>query len=248
MSENLLTVERLTKRYGQAAALDDVSFTVKKRERFGVVGESGSGKTTLLRCILGITVPDQGKVFLEEKEITHTSVEQRGIAYVPQDFGLFPHLNVEQNIAFGLKIRKAPVQVIKSCVEALLSAMQLPQEFMQRMPRELSGGQQQRVALARALAISPKLLLLDEPLSNLDEATKDEVLPYLRTLNDHFGTTAIFVIHTMQDAFDLCDRIGVFHRGRVLQIATPHELLGKPATPEVSRLITSVRQNQVPHV
>ena len=144
MSENLLTVERLTKRYGQAAALDDVSFTVKKRERFGVVGESGSGKTTLLRCILGITVPDQGKVFLEEKEITHTSVEQRGIAYVPQDFGLFPHLNVEQNIAFGLKIRKAPVQVIKSRVEALLSAMQLPQEFMQRMPRELSGGQQRR--------------------------------------------------------------------------------------------------------
>ncbi|OHA46102.1 MAG: hypothetical protein A3A80_00665 [Candidatus Terrybacteria bacterium RIFCSPLOWO2_01_FULL_44_24] len=243
MNGNLLTIEHLTKRYGQVAALDDVSFAVQKGERFGVVGESGSGKTTLLRCILGITISDEGRVSLENKDITGVPVEHRGIGYVPQDFGLFPHLSVSENIAFGLRIQKISLQETRSRVETLLKAMQLSEELMSRKPRELSGGQQQRVALARALAVSPKLLLLDEPLSNLDEATKDEVLPYLRTLSDRFGTTAMFVIHTIQDALDLCDRIGVFHRGRLLQVATPHELVGKPTTPQVSRLLAGIRQN-----
>jgi ABC-type sugar transport system ATPase subunit len=219
--------------------LDKVELLVEQGELMVIMGPSGCGKTTLLLVILGALRPDEGQIWMGGREITNLRVEERNIGYVPQDFGLFPHLSVYENIAFGLKIRGYSKIEIDSKVKNLLRIVNL-EGLEARKPKELSGGQRQRVALARALAINPSLLLLDEPLSNIDEATKSDVIEKLKGLQKEVGITTICVTHNPEDAFNLGDRIAIMYLGRIIQCGKPEEILKEPKNEVVKRLVASM--------
>jgi ABC-type sugar transport system ATPase subunit len=219
--------------------LDKVELLVEQGELMVIMGPSGCGKTTLLLVILGALRPDEGQIWIGDREITNLRVEERNIGYVPQDFGLFPHLSVYENIAFGLKIRGYSKLEIDSKVRNLLRIVNLD-GLETRKPKELSGGQRQRVALARALAINPSLLLLDEPLSNIDEATKSDVIEKLKDLQKEVGITTICVTHNPEDAFKLGNRIAIMYLGRIIQCGKPEEILKEPKNEVVKRLVASM--------
>lgn len=233
MSE--LRVKNLSKSYGNTRALDGVSLTVSPSEFLVVMGPSGCGKTTLLLTVLGVLMADEGHVYIDGKDIDGLRVRERNIGYAPQDFGLFPHLSTYDNVAFGLRARGFARSEVDARVEARLSLVGL-QGLDQRKPSELSGGQKQRVALARALAIDPCLLLLDEPLSSLDEATKAEVRGNLKETIRRTGVTTVCVMHDPDDALELGDRIAVMFSGQIIQLATPDELVENPRGEIVRRL------------
>ena len=233
-----LRVEEVTKRYGEVTALDRVSLNVQSEEFLVVMGPSGCGKTTLLLILLGVLKADSGHIYLDRNLIDNVSVENRNFGYVPQDFGLFPHMTAHDNIAFGLRVRNLPKADVERRVGELLSLVEL-QGMEQRRPAELSGGQRQRVALARAMAIQPSLLLLDEPLSNVDEATKSEIREKLKETVKRAGVTTICVLHDPGDALTLGDRIAVMYAGKILQIGTVQSLLEKPENEIVTRLLAS---------
>lgn len=234
-----LYVQRVSKYFGSVKALDKIELTVEPGEFMVIMGPSGCGKTTLLLVILGALEPDEGSIWVDGREITNLPIEERNIGYVPQDLGLFPHLNVYENIAFGLKVRGYPKSEIGSKVRSLLRMVDLEGMEM-RKPKELSGGQKQRVALARALAINPSLLLLDEPLSNIDEITKAEVIVNLKILQRKTGVTTVCVTHNPEDAFKLGDCIAIMHLGRIIQCGEPEEILSRPKNEIVKRLIAPV--------
>jgi len=234
MSE--LRAENLSKSYGATKALDGVNLTVSPGEFLVVMGPSGCGKTTLLLTILGVLRADEGHVYIDGKDIDDLPIGERNIGYAPQDFGLFPHLSTYDNVAFGLRVRGFGRSEVDARVKALLSLVGL-EGLEQRKPSELSGGQKQRVALARALAIDPCLLLLDEPLSNVDEATKAEVKANLRETMRRTGVTTVCVMHDPEDALELGDRIAVMYMGRVIQCGTPRELVENPGGEAVRRLL-----------
>jgi len=234
MSE--LRVENLSKSYGKTKALDNVNLIVNSSEFLVVMGPSGCGKTTLLLTILGVLRADEGHVYLDGEDIDDLRISQRNLGYAPQDFGLFPHLTTYENIAFGLRAKKFGRSEIDSRVKTRLSLVGL-EGLEQRMSNELSGGQKQRVALARALAIDPCLLLLDEPLSNVDEVTKAEVKVNLKETIKRAGVTAICVMHDPEDALELGDRIAVMYSGAVIQVATPKDLVENPQGEIVRRLL-----------
>ncbi|MCX6660042.1 MAG: ABC transporter ATP-binding protein, partial [Candidatus Bathyarchaeota archaeon] len=234
-----LTLENICKNYGNAMALDHVSLAIEPKEFMVVMGPSGCGKTTLLLTILGALKPDEGHIFMNGENIDNLPVEARGIGYVPQDFGLFPHLTVRQNVSFGLEVKNTPRDIMSQTVERMLSFVELD-EFADRRPNELSGGERQRVALARALATNPSILLLDEPLSSIDEATKSDVRERLKSILREAKATTVCVIHTPEDAFALGDRIAVMNQGQIIQLATPSELLRNPRNSMVKRLIASI--------
>jgi iron(III) transport system ATP-binding protein len=232
----LLTLENLSKRFGQTQAVADVSLEVERGEFFGLLGPSGCGKTTTLRMIAGLEEPDAGDIRFNGETITRVSPERRGFGMVFQNYALFPHLNVFENVAFGLRARHKPKKEIDERVASALELIQLP-GYGKRKVDELSGGQQQRVAIARAIAIEPALLLFDEPLSNLDVALREETRSELRELVNRLGLTAVYVTHDQEEAFALCDRIGVMVGGRLRQTGKPRELYERPEQLSVARFL-----------
>lgn len=234
-----LYVQNISKSFGNVKVLNNVELIVEEGEFTVIMGPSGCGKTTLLLVILGALRPDEGAIWIGDKEITDLPIEERGIGYVPQDFGLFPHLNVYENIAFGLRIRGYSKKAIDERVGSLFSMIGL-EGLEARRPKELSGGQRQRVALARALAINPSLLLLDEPLSNVDEATKIDVIASLKDLQRRTGVTTLCVTHNPEDAFRLGDSIAIMHYGRIIQHGKPDKILESPKNEVVKKLIAPI--------
>jgi iron(III) transport system ATP-binding protein len=232
----LLSLSSISKRYDATQAVAEVSLEVERGEFFGLLGPSGCGKTTSLRIIAGLEKPDTGTVSFDGKEITNQPPERRGFGMVFQNYALFPHLNVFENVAFGLRARHKPTTEIRERVSGALGLVQLP-GYEKRRVDELSGGQQQRVAIARAIAIEPALLLFDEPLSNLDVALREETRSELRELVSRLGLTAVYVTHDQEEAFALCDRIAVMVRGRILQIDNPRDLYQHPAQVSVARFL-----------
>jgi len=232
----LLVLRSLFKKYGQTQAVANVSLEVERGEFFGLLGPSGCGKTTTLRMIAGLENPDTGIVEFSDTDITTLSPERRGFGMVFQNYALFPHLNVFENVAFGLRARHKPRLEISRHVESALELVQLP-GYGKRKVDELSGGQQQRVAIARAIAIEPALLLFDEPLSNLDVALREETRRELRELVTRLALTAVYVTHDQEEAFALCDRISVMAGGRILQTGKPQDLYEHPAEISVARFL-----------
>ena len=207
--------------------LDDVSLDIAGGEIFFLLGASGCGKTTLLRLVAGFLHPDRGAIRFGDRDVTREPAERRGIGMVFQQYALWPHLTVGDNVAFGLELRKIPAGERKKKVETILDMVELP-GFAARRIAELSGGQQQRVALARALVVSPPVLLLDEPLSNLDARLRVGMRSTIRRLCKSAGVTALYVTHDQGEALSTADRIALLHRGRVAQVGTPRELYEQP--------------------
>ena len=231
-----LALERLSKQFGAQTAVDAVSLDVRPGELIVLLGPSGCGKTTTLRMIAGFVPPSAGDIRLDGASITALPPHRREMGIVFQSYALFPHLSVARNVAFGLEMRRMSAPAIQARVAEMLRLVKL-EAFADRLPRQLSGGQQQRVALARALAIHPRLLLLDEPLSNLDAALRQEMAREIRILQQHGGITTIMVTHDQTEALAMADRLVVMHEGRVQQIGTPEEVHGQPANPFVARFI-----------
>jgi spermidine/putrescine transport system ATP-binding protein len=220
----------------QVRALDKVSISIKAGEFFTLLGPSGCGKTTLLRLIAGFETPTSGSIWLEGVDITALPPNKRAINTVFQNYALFPHLTVAENVGFGLKMQGKPVAEVRSTVEEMLGLVKL-QAYANRKTAHLSGGQQQRVALARALAPRPKVLLLDEPLSALDLKLRKEMQIELKSLQLETGITFIFVTHDQEEALTMSDRIGVMKDGHVLQIGTPRQIYNAPANRFVASFI-----------
>lgn len=228
-----ITLEDISKYYGNVVAVDDVSFTVERSEFFTLLGPSGCGKTTTLRIIAGFEVPDKGRVFFDDEDVTFLKPYKRNTAMVFQNYALWPHMTVFENVAYGLKIRRKEHgltdEEIKKKVEWALELVKLS-GFENRYPLQLSGGQQQRVALARALVVQPRVLLLDEPLSNLDAKLRVEMREELKRLQKSLGITTIYVTHDQLEAMSMSDRIAVMNKGRIDQIGSPRDLYFKPKT------------------
>jgi spermidine/putrescine ABC transporter ATP-binding subunit len=216
------------KRYGVLAALDNVSLKFVDGEFFGLLGPSGSGKTTLLRAIAGFIELDQGQVLLDGEDIGPIPVHRRDIGMVFQNYALFPHMTVFDNVAFGLSVRKLASDEIKRRVDEILGLVRLG-GLQARKPKQLSGGQQQRVALARALVTRPKVLLLDEPLGALDKHLREEMQVELRRIQREVGITTIFVTHDQEEAMTLSDRIAIMNQGGIVQLGAPLEVYEHPS-------------------
>ncbi len=229
MSNAFLNVRNASKSFGTATVLDGVALEVAQGEFVSLLGPSGCGKTTLLRIIAGLTSADAGAVILDGQEITTRPAHKRDVGVVFQNYALFPHLSVAENIAFGLRGR-ASRQESAATVTRFLDLVRMA-DFADRSVRALSGGQQQRVAVARALAVAPKLLLLDEPFSALDRKLRETMQMELKRLLRELGTTAIFVTHDQDEALVMSDRIAVMNAGRIEQLDTPQALYDRPITP-----------------
>jgi iron(III) transport system ATP-binding protein len=231
-----LSLQNISRNFGATRAVTDVSLDVAQGEFFGLLGPSGCGKTTTLRMIAGLEKPDSGSIRFQDKDITNLPPERRGFGMVFQNYALFPHLNVFENVAFGLRARHASKAEMNDRVRSALELVQLP-GYEKRAIDELSGGQQQRVAIARAIAIEPALLLFDEPLSNLDVSLREETRGELRELVTRLGLTAVYVTHDQEEAFALCDRISVMVGGKLMQTGKPRELYEQPADIAVARFL-----------
>ena len=225
--------------YGKTQVLKDISLTIQPGEFFALLGPSGSGKSTLLRLIAGFNFAQSGELKVDGQDITHIPPWQRNIGMVFQNYALWPHLTVEKNVAFGLEERKLPRAEISRRVNDVLALVGLS-EFAQRRPNQLSGGQQQRVALARTLAVEPKVLLLDEPLSNLDAKLRVQMRQELKSLQRRLGITTIFVTHDQEEALTTCDRIAVMDQGVIQQIGTPMELYDAPVNRFVANFVGTI--------
>jgi len=229
-----IKVRNITKVFERFPALDNVSIEVREGDLLALLGPSGSGKTTLLRIIAGLEFPyaNDGRVFIDDKDVTWSSAYERRAGFVFQHYALFNHLTVAENIAFGLRVRPRATRPsdteIRNKVEELLHMVQLP-GLEKRFPAQLSGGQRQRVALARALAVEPKILLLDEPFGALDAKVRKELRRWLRRLHDGTGLTTIFVTHDQEEAFELADHVVILHEGKIQQSGTPKEILTRPS-------------------
>ena len=218
----------LTKRYGETLAVDDVSLRVEEGEFFSLLGPSGCGKTTTLRMIAGFVRPNEGQVFIGGEDMTLLPPEKRGIGIVFQNYAIFPHMTVFDNIAFGLKMRKVPKREIRGRVGKALEQVNLD-GYERRYQRELSGGEQQRVALARVLITEPKILLLDEPLSALDKKLREEMKYWIKGLQQSLAITTVYVTHDQGEALTMSDRIAVMNRAQVVQIDAPSAIYEHPA-------------------
>jgi len=236
MNKGAIRVENIVKRYGQVTVIDKISFSVKQGEFVSLLGPSGCGKTTTLRMIAGFVEATQGLIEIHGVDMTHLAPEKRDVGFVFQNYALWPHMNVADNIAFGLKLRKKSRNFIRNKIEEVLDTTGL-NGYENRLPRQLSGGQQQRVALARALALEPTLLLMDEPLSNLDRALRVTMRRELKELQARIKMTTLYVTHDQEEALSMSDRVVVMQGGRVEQIATPFELYERPATAFVADFV-----------
>lgn len=231
-----MRAEGLSKHYGEVVALHPTDLSVKAGEILTLLGPSGSGKTTLLQIICGLVEPTAGKLFIDTQDRTKALVHERGIGVVFQNYALFPHLNVFENIAFPLQMRRMPASDVKRRVMHALEMVRLA-TFGERFPRELSGGQQQRVALARCLVYEPSLLLMDESLSALDRKLRENMQVEIKRIHRETGATIIFVTHDQEEALALSDRVCLMNAGRIEQIGTPQEIYETPSTSFVADFI-----------
>ncbi len=223
----LLSVQDVSKRFKDVIAVDRISFDVPEGKFISLLGPSGCGKTTTLRMIAGLETVSSGRIILEGKDVTHEPPFRRNTGMVFQNYALFPHMNVYDNIAFGLKMRNVKDSQINERVANVLELVHLS-GFERRKPNQLSGGQQQRIALARALVIEPALLLLDEPLSNLDAKLREEMRIEIRLIQQQIGVTTVFVTHDQEEALTLSDTVIVMENGRIVEIGTPIDIYQQP--------------------
>jgi putative spermidine/putrescine transport system ATP-binding protein len=236
-----LQLTHLEKRYGDFLAVEDLSVSVRRGELIALLGPSGCGKTTTLRMIAGLASATSGAIRVDGREIQTLPAHARDMGLVFQSYALFPHMTVERNVAFGLEMRRNSKDQIAGRVAKALELVQLG-HLAQRRPRELSGGQQQRVALARALVIEPSILLLDEPLSNLDAKLRDQMRVEIRDIQQRLGITTVLVTHDQVEALSMCDRIAVMDKGRLAQIGTPQDIYERPATPFVAEFVGRINK------
>jgi putrescine transport system ATP-binding protein len=232
-------VERVTKSFGDFKAVDDVSLSIYKGEIFCLLGASGCGKTTLLRMLGGFEIPTSGRIFIDGQDMTGVPPYERPVNMMFQSYALFPHMTVEQNVAFGLKQDRVPKGEIAERVSTMLDLVKLG-GFAQRKPHQLSGGQRQRVALARSLVKRPKLLLLDEPLGALDKKLREHTQFELISIQDKLGVTFVVVTHDQEEAMTLASRIGVMNHGEIVQAGTPSEIYEFPSSKFVADFVGSV--------
>ncbi len=231
-----LTIEDLTSGYADVPIVKGCFLEAKEKETLVLMGPSGCGKTTLLLTILGFLTPMQGKIILNEKDISSVEIEKRNIGYLPQDYGLFPHLNVEENIVFGLRVRGASKKEKEQAAKEMLRLVNLD-NYEKKKINELSGGEKQRIGLARALAVKPDLLLLDEPLSNIDQVTKGEVAMQLKKLFDKLQIPIILVTHSHEDARFLAKKLAIMIDGKIEQIGSFDEIKMSPKNEFIKRLL-----------
>ncbi len=235
-SKLAISIRNLTKKFGEFTAVDNLNLEIKSGEFFSMLGPSGSGKTTVLRMIAGFELPTNGEIFLYDEEVTTKAPFDRDVNTVFQDYALFPHLNVVENVEYGLRVRKVGKAERRIRAMAALEKVHLA-DFSERKPSQLSGGQRQRVALARAIVVQPKILLLDEPLGALDLKLREKMQIELKELQRELGITFIFVTHDQDEALTLSDRIAIFNNGKIEQIGTPQDLYQRPATEFVARFV-----------
>jgi putative spermidine/putrescine transport system ATP-binding protein len=226
----------LTKHFGKVTAVDGVDLDIHEGEFFSMLGPSGSGKTTVLRLVAGFEKPTRGSVLLAGQDVTDMAPFERDVNTVFQDYALFPHMSVRENVAYGLRVRKVPKSRRLEMADEALATVRLT-DVGDRRPSQLSGGQQQRVALARTLVVRPKVLLLDEPLGALDRKLRQEMQIELKQLQRQVGITFVFVTHDQEEALTMSDRIAVFNHGRVEQVGTPAEVYERPRTPFVADFV-----------
>lgn len=231
-----IIINHAVKKYGDFVAIPDLSLEIQPGEFFTLLGPSGCGKTTLLRMIAGFNSIEGGQFFFGDRLINDLDPAKRNIGMVFQNYAIFPHLTVRKNVAFGLKNRKLPSDQIKQRTDDFMSLMKI-QEYADRLPEKLSGGQQQRVALARALAIEPEVLLMDEPLSNLDAKLRVEMRSVIKEIQNRLGITTVYVTHDQEEAMAVSDRIAVMNLGVIQQIGTPKALYQRPANKFVATFI-----------
>ena len=231
-----IAVENLTKRFGPLAAVSGVSLSIGEGEMFTLLGPSGCGKTTLLRLLAGFYTPDAGEIRFGDRAVNDVPPHERGIGMVFQNYALWPHMTVSENVSYGLKLRKVSSSDMARRVQEVLEKVGLT-GLGDRYPGQLSGGQQQRVALARALVLNPQMLLLDEPLSNLDAKIRVQVRAEIRKLQKELGITAVYVTHDQEEALAMSDRIAVFSLGKVCQVGPPKALYERPANRFVADFI-----------
>ncbi|WP_030739300.1 ABC transporter ATP-binding protein [Streptomyces sp. NRRL S-31] len=236
MEGSAIRLEGLRKSFGGTAAVAGVDLDVRDGEFFSILGPSGSGKTTVLRLVAGFETPDQGRIELAGQEVTGLAPFERDVHTVFQDYALFPHMTVEQNVAYGLRVRRVPKAERLVRAREALAGVRL-EGYGPRRPAQLSGGQRQRVALARALVGRPRVLLLDEPLGALDLKLRERMQVELKALQREVGITFVLVTHDQEEALTMSDRIAVFDRGRVAQVGTPAEIYERPATPFVASFV-----------
>jgi multiple sugar transport system ATP-binding protein len=237
-----ITVSNLERSYGSYRALKGVSLDVKDQEFVVLLGPSGCGKTTLLRAIAGLDHTDGGTIMLGDRDVTGQPARARGIAMVFQNYAVFPHMTVFENVAFGLRMKKAPDDEVKKSVETAAEMMRITQ-YLGRYPSQLSGGQRQRVALARALAVKPAVLLMDEPLSNLDALLRLEMRAELKSVLAQSKTTTIYVTHDQVEAMGLADRVAVMQEGTIIQYEKPMQIYQQPASTFVAGFIGNPPMN-----
>jgi iron(III) transport system ATP-binding protein len=226
----------VTKILGQARAVDHLTLDIGAGELFFLLGPSGCGKTTALRTVAGFYIPDEGRILFNDNDQSRVPPHKRNTGMVFQNYALWPHMDVQSNVAYGLKMRHVPEPDKKKRVGHALEIVHM-QAYAERMPNQLSGGQQQRVALARALVIEPDVVLLDEPLSNLDAKLRVEMRTQIKDIHRKIGRTMIYVTHDQAEALSMADRIAVMRRGRLVQVGTPHELYTRPESAFVAEFI-----------
>ncbi|BFH75926.1 ABC transporter ATP-binding protein [Thermus thermophilus] len=237
-----IRVEKVSKRFGKVEALKGVDLEVRDQEFLVLLGPSGCGKTTLLRIVAGLEAPTSGEVYIGERRVTHLPPRLRGIAMVFQNYAIFPHLTVYENVAFGLRMKRRPEEEIRRKVGDVAALLHI-EELLDRYPAQLSGGQRQRVAVARALAVEPEVLLMDEPLSNLDALLRLEMRAELKRLLKETRTTTLYVTHDQVEAMSLADRIAVMRQGEIVQLGTPTEIYHAPADTFVGGFIGNPPMN-----
>jgi len=231
-----LTIKGLTKRFGDVAAVDAIDLDIANGELVSLLGPSGCGKTTTLRCIAGFETPNAGHILFDSVDVVGLEPDQRNIGMVFQNYALFPHLTVHQNLAFGLEMRKVAKDDMATRIDRVLETVQLA-GLGDRYPRQLSGGQQQRVALGRALVVEPSILLLDEPLANLDAKLREEMRFFIRSLQKRVGITTVYVTHDQAESMVISDRIVVMFGGHIHQIGNPTDIYERPVSREVANFI-----------
>lgn len=236
MPDAMIEFREVSKRYGTLVANDRLSLTIRRGELMTLLGPSGCGKTTALRCLTGYNQPDEGRIFLDGKDVTDVPTHQRELGMVFQNFALFPHMTVQDNVGFPLMIRSLPKEERGKLVAEALRLVRL-EGYEGHYPRQLSGGQQQRVGLARALVYRPKVLLLDEPLSNLDAKLREEMRFEIKEVVTRLGITAMYVTHDQAEALALSDRVAIMNRGKLEQLGTPEEIYEQPRSRFVAEFI-----------